>query len=289
MPIEPLCETGLWTEVVEPSPEFATALSIAAVDSACDTASAPPTAACSVAAWTALRTEEIEPECETAVPNEAIEPSSKSTPILSRQPLRKSETILSTQAFECEMALLTKVVVESLPECEATQIELVSEFEKALSNVSSRASPECETGLSTEVMPETATEARLETATEAVESLIERETDLRTEAVDPECEVAPGAVEPLPQNEMGVLAEEMEAFSECEAVVWTMSLPQSATAFLTESSPECKEPVLGCEKVIWIVSNWSLAAALPTEEIEPCSERVSASLMYEDGTSHELA
>ena len=275
MPIEPLCETGLWTEVVEPSPECATAFSIEAVESACDTA---------------LPTKEIEPEeIETAVPDEAIEASSKSTPILSRQPLRKSETILSTQAFECEMALLTKVVVESLPECEATQIELVSEFEKALSNVSSRASPECETGLSTEVMPETATEARLETATEAVESLIERETDLRTEAVDPECEVAPGAVEPLPQNEMGVLAEEMEAFSECEAVVWTMSLPQSATAFLTESSPECKEPVLGCEKVIWIVSNWSLAAALPTEEIEPCSERVSASLMYEDGTSHELA
>jgi hypothetical protein len=248
LPIEPLCETGLWTEVVEPSPECATAFSIEAVESACDTA---------------LPTKEIEPEeIETAVPDEAIGASSKSTPILSRQPLRKSETILSTHALECQMALLTKVV-ESLPECEATKIELVSEFEKALSNVSSRASPECETGLSTEAMPETATEARLETATEGVESLIERDTDLPTEEVEPECEVAPGAVEPLPHNEMGVLAEEM--------------------------SPECKEPVLGCEQVIWIVSNWSLAAALPTEDIEPCSERVSASLMYEDGTPHNLA
>ena len=243
------------------------------------------------------------------MPDEAIEPSSKSTPIVSRQLLPKSETILSTQALECEMALLTKVV-ESLPECEETfstkQIELLSEFEKALSNVSSRASPECETGLSTEAMPETAkampetaTEARLETATEAVESLIERETDLPTEAVEPECEVAPEGVEPLPQNEMGVLTEEIEAFSECEEVVWTMPLPQSATAFLTKSSPEDRLRVLEehttallifssnhalpelhvadeseSETVVWIVSNWSLAAALLADGIESSPGRV---------------
>ena len=36
------------------------------------------------------------------------------------------------------------------------------------------------------------------------------------------------------------------------------------------------------------MSNGSLAAALLTEEIEPCSERVSASLMYEDGTLHPV-
>ena len=180
----------------------------------------------------------------------------------------------------------------------------MSEFEKALSIVSSLASPERETNLSAEAMPET--------ATEAVESLIEREA--ATEAVEPECEVAPEGVEPLPQNEMGVFTEEIEAFSECEEVVWTMPLPQSATAFLTESSPEDRLRIfeehtmallifssnhalperhvadeLGCEKVIWIVSNWSLAVALLTEEIEPCSERVEASLMHEDGTSYELA
>ena len=288
MPIEPLCETGLWIKAVEPSPQCATALSIEAVESACDTA---------------LSTKEIEPERETAVPDEAIEPSSKSTPIVSHQPLRKSETILSTQAFECEMALLTRAV-ESLPKCEETKIKLLSEFEKALSIVSSRASPECETVLSTEAMPETASEARLETATEAVESLIGRETDLPTEAVEPECEVAPEAIERLLQYEIGVSTEEIKSFSECEAVLWTMSLPQSATAFLTESSPEVRLRVLEehttallifssnnalperhvadeseSETVVWIVSNWSLAAALLTDGIESCSERVEASLM----------
>ena len=122
LPIEPLCETGLWTEAVEPSPELATALSIEAVESECETA---------------LSTKEIEPECELTVPDEAIKPPSKSKPILSSQPL-------STQALECEIILLTKVV-ESLPECQATfsteQIELLSEFEEAWSIVSNRALP----------------------------------------------------------------------------------------------------------------------------------------------------
>ena len=278
MPIEPLCETGWWIEAVEPSPECATALPIEVVKSACDMASS---------------TKEIEPEeIETAVPEEAIESSSKSTPILSHQPLPKSETILSTQALECEMALLTKGV-ESLRECEATfstkQIELLFEFEKALSIVSSFASPERATMLSTE--------ARLETATEAVESLIEREA--ATEAIERERETAPEAIEWLLQYEMGVLIEEIKPYSECEAVLWTKALTQGTTAFLTEASPECKVPVLAehitallilsskhalperhvtdeseSETVVWIVSNWSLAVALLTDRIESSPERV---------------
>ena len=71
-------------------------------------------------------------------------------------------------------------------------------------------------------------------------------------------------------------------------------LPERTTALLISSSKRALPErhvadELGCEKVVWIVSNCSLAAALLTEEIEPCSERVLASLMYEDGTSHELA
>ena len=120
-----------------------------------------------------------------------------------------------------------------------------------------------------------------------------------TEAVEPECEVPPEAVEPLPQNEMGALAEEIKPYSECEAVLWTKALTQGTTAFLTEASPECKVPVSAehttallilssnhalperhvtdeseSETVVWIVSNWSLAVALLTDGIESSPESV---------------
>ena len=66
---------------------------------------------------------------------------------------------------------------------------------------------------------------------QAVESLIERKADLPTEAVEPGCEAATEAVERLPQYEMGLWTQEIEAFSDCEAVLWTKALTQGATAF----------------------------------------------------------
>ena len=138
-----------------------------------------------------------------------------------------------------------------------------------------------------------------ETASEAVESLVEGEADLPTEAVEPERETAPEAVKPQPQYKMGVLTEEIEPFSECEAVLWTKALMQGTTAFLTEASPDCKVRVLAehmtallilssnhtlpehhvaddseSETVVWIVSNWSLAVALLTDGIESSPGRV---------------
>ena len=98
-------------------------------------------------------------------------------------------------------------------------------------------------------LPTEAVEPECEAATEAVEpecaaatEAVEPECGVPTEAVEPECEAASEAVERLPQYEMGVWTQEIEAFSEYEAVLWTKSLPQNATALMTDASPEGKVP-----------------------------------------------